>query len=63
MADRQRRTLAHAAGRRWLSVGLGVRGDFTAEKASVLAQHLVEFALAGLSAAAAEARKENSTWK
>jgi hypothetical protein len=37
--------------------------DFTAEKAPVLAQHLVEFALAGLSAAAANARKENSTWK
>jgi leucyl aminopeptidase len=29
--------LAHAAGRRWLSAGLGARGDFTAEKARVVA--------------------------
>src|SRR2546429_6653570 len=29
--------LAHADGKRWLSVGLGARGDFTAEGARVAA--------------------------
>src|SRR2546427_1632430 len=29
--------LAHADGKRWLSVGLGARGDFTAESARVAA--------------------------